>query len=152
MKKFKYRLERVLQYRQALKKEKRNELALKSYELATKEEKLNELLEEQERSDEGLEETAMPASEMMLFGDYRRRLQEALVHQRLLIHEAAMAVDAAREAYIEKAVEAEALETVKKHQFEEFKTEFVRRERKMTDELTVLRHRLPKGFSKKENG
>ena len=83
-------------------------------------------------------------AELQLTKDYQAYLHESLIYQRLLVLEAAGAVEAARDAYIEKAIEAETLETLRKKKVEEHKTERRREERKQLNDLTVQRHRFTK--------
>lgn len=144
MKKFKFRLERVLDYRNSLKKEKERELAMRNAELHAAEEHLHQIMAWQEAV-KVPSKKKMSMAELMLAGDYLRYLQEALISQRLLVLEAANAVEAARDAYIEKAIEAESLETLKKRRFAEYSEEKRRREKKELDTLTVQRYRFKSG-------
>ena len=151
-KKFKFRLQRVLDYRESLKKEKERELALRNSELLQAEERLQRVMAAQESVEPPMGETTM--AELALAGDYLYYLQQALVRQRELIIEAAEAVDEAREAYIEKAVEAKTLDTLKQKRREEHSIELRRSERKETDKVTVQRYRFKRGGLKHgdENG
>jgi flagellar protein FliJ len=141
MKKFKFRLQRVLEYRNVLKKEKERELALRNAELHEAQERLERIVAAQD-STAVPDRPEMSMAELMLTGEYLRYLQDALVNQRLLVHQAAEAVEAARDAYIEKAIEAESLEGVKDRRFSEFKEESGRQERREMDKLTVQRYRF----------
>lgn len=143
MKKFRFRLQRVLDYRTSLKKEKERELAVKNAELHAAEERKESILKEQD----GImlpAEGEITMAELQLTKDYQAYLQESLVHQRLLVLEAAGAVELARDAYIEKAVEAETLETLKAKKLAEHTVERRREERKELNDLTVQRHRFTK--------
>lgn len=143
MKRFKFRLQKVLDYRHTEKRDRERELAQRNHELHTAEERLEEIIRASEKAvlpTEGI----MTMGEVLLHGSYHQRLRESLEEQRLLIIEAARAVDCAREAYIEKASETGALENVKANRLEEFKQERLRQERKAIDELVVQRHRLRK--------
>jgi flagellar protein FliJ len=141
MKKFKFRLQRVLEYRNLLKKEKERELALRNAELHEAQERLERIVAAQD-STAVPDRSEMTMAELMLTGEYLRYLQDALVNQRLLVHQAAEAVEAARDAYIEKAIEAESLEGVKDRRLNEFKEESRRQDRKEMDKLTVQRYRF----------
>jgi flagellar FliJ protein len=140
MKRFKFRLQRVLEYRNSIKKEKERELALRNAELHAAEDRLKQIVEMQDSVPLVGDEMSM--AELILRGDYLRYLQESLIMQRLLVHEAAEAVDEAREAYVEKAVEAESLESLKKKKLNEYKEERKRVEKKELNELTIQRHRF----------
>lgn len=151
MKKFEFRLEKVLEYRNMLRSAKERELAERNGVLFEAEKILEAILKAQDESlDPECEVLTM--GELMLNGNYKTRLQNDLVNQRLMVLEAAQAVDEAREAYIEKAIESEVLEAVKQRRLEEYLTEAKREERKQLDELVVLRHRFSKGAEQSEEG
>ncbi|MCB0360474.1 MAG: flagellar export protein FliJ [Bdellovibrionales bacterium] len=143
MKRFRFRLQKVLDYRATVKREKENELAQKNYELRTAEEILDQIIDEQD-SHSLAETTVTSMAELSLTGEYQARLRDALENQRLLILDAASAVEDARNAYIEKAIEKEILEELRSKRHEEFREEERKRERKEIDELVVQRHRLGK--------
>ena len=138
MKRFKFRLQRVLDYRTALKKEQERLLAERNHSLRTAEGIVQEILNAQENSPAPAETQTM--AEMALIGAYQQRLTEELLEQRILVLEAAKAVEEAREAYIERAVEAESLERLKSRNLEEHKEEQHRSDRKQVNEIVVQRH------------
>ncbi len=149
---FRFRLKEVLHYRRVLEREQGRELARKNFLLQEAEGQAQELLSEIDRSP-AVAETVMRMADIALSGDYQQALREALIEQRLLVLEAAAAVDAAREMYVERAKDAEVLETLRERQYEKFKVEESRRERKRVDEVVVQRHRFTKpGSSEDENG
>lgn len=141
MKKFRFRLERVLSFRDGVKKEKQRELAQKQGTLREAETKVDEILELQDQGTGPKKET-MSMADLKLQSEYQQSLQEALVQQRLLVLDAARAVEEARDIYLEKAVEAEMLESLKERRFKAHLEEAKRQERKASDEITVLRHRF----------
>ncbi|MCB0336997.1 MAG: flagellar export protein FliJ [Bdellovibrionales bacterium] len=143
MKKFKFRLQRVLDYRNSVKKEKERELAQRNAELHAAEERRDSIMDEQDNVSLPME-GEITMAELQLTKDYQAYLHESLIHQRLLVLEAAGAVEAARDAYIEKAIEAETLETLRKKKVDEHKAERRREERKQLNDLTVQRHRFTK--------
>ena len=144
MKKFLFRLQRVLEFRNLVKKEKERELARRHMELHEAQARLDQIIEAQEHA--LMPQQHITIAELNLIGDYRKYLQEALIKQRLLVIEATEAVEKAREAYIEKALEAETLEGVKERRQAEFKDECRKEERKSLDKLTVQRHRFKSKF------
>ncbi len=143
MKRFNFRLQRVLDYRETLKKEKERELAVKNHELSTAEQSVQRILEEQNSSD-GLAPGVKTMAEVGLVGDYLRGLQRALENQRERVKEAQVAVEAARDAYIEKATDVKTLDTVKTKRHEEFLEDRARREKRTTDDIVVQRFRFSK--------
>ena len=151
MKKFNFRLNRVLDYRTLVKKESERDFAKKATHLKVLEKGLEDIVEAQERT-KIQPKSKMTMAEFSLVETYQEHLQEALVNQRVLVNEAAEAVDRAREVYIEKAVEEEVLENLKARKLEDYKVELRRSERKERDELTVQRHRFPKPGAKPKGG
>jgi flagellar FliJ protein len=143
VKKFKFRLQRVLDYRTSVKKESERELALKNAELHAAEERRESIISEQD----GVSlptEGEITMAELQLTREYQAYLHESLINQRLLVLEASGAVEAARDAYIAKAIEAETLESLKKKKVQAHSDERRREERKELNDLTVQRHRFKK--------
>lgn len=141
MKKFKFGLQRVLDYRKSLKKDSERELALKNAVLHEREERLEDILFAQDNF-KSLEKREMNMAELMLRGDYLCYLQETLVRQRALVKEAMEAVEQARDIYMQRAVEFQSLETLREKKVVEYKCEAVKFEKKELDKLTVQRHRF----------
>ncbi len=142
-KRFRFRLQRILQFRETEKNERARLLAERNRELFDANTRLDDILQAQEGANPP-EEQAATMAEFLLQGDYQARLREALIEQRLLVLEAAKAVEDAREAYIEKSRETESLERVKAKRREIFEEEKRHDERKEQDNLTVQRYRLKK--------
>ncbi len=142
MKRFKFRLQQVLDYRAKVRKDQERELAFRNLELYSAEEDLSEILQAQ---DSCVPPTAVQSmAELKLTGDFQLRLRADLEQQRVLVKEAMHAVDAARDAYIEKAVEAKILETLKEKRRALYKEERHKAERKELDEMVIQRHKLKK--------
>ncbi len=138
MKKFKYRLERVLEFRESEKKDREIELSVKNYELHSAEDRLGQIIEAQDRACLP-ENCELTMAELTLQRDFQMGLREMLERQRILIIEATEAVEAARNAYLEKAIEAETLVTHKDKKKLEHATERKHADRRAQDELTVQR-------------
>ena len=143
MKKFKFRLHKVLEYRRQKQKEKEQELALQNSRLFSEEQKLKAVLTEQDEA-KFIKQGAQTMAEMNLEAAYQQHLMDLLEKQRELVEEATDAVTEARDAYIEKSVEAEMLETLKERKREEFEEEQIRAEKKRLSDLSSQRHRLKK--------
>ncbi len=149
MKKFNFRLQRVLDYRNTLKKEKELELAQRNATLFSEEEKFESL--ERLYDDISPEKEIVTMAELALKGNYQQYLRDALDEQQTLVNEAIVAVDSAREAYIEKAVESKTLEMLKDRQSSQHKEEQKVAIKKDLDKQTVSRHRFNKqGFNQGE--
>ena len=143
MKKFKYRLGRVLDFRESEKKEKEAVLAEKNFELFSAESRLGVIIDLQDKATLP-EQGELTMAELTLQREFQMSLREMLERQRILINEATQAVEEARDAYLEKAVEAETLVTHKEKKRLEHFGESKRAERKAQDELTVQRFKRVK--------
>jgi len=152
MKKFRFRLERVLHYRQLMRDEKKRELMLRNVALQEAEGRLA-ALEKAERDNELEQGTVMTVERVLLSGLYAQRLQAEILAQRGVIEEAREAVRIAMEAYVEAGRDAKSLELLKEQKLQEF-TEYVQKEdEKFLDELAVTRRKRrsgePNGSSEK---
>jgi len=138
MKRFRFRLENILGFRESEKKETERVLAEKNAELREREEEVQNTLHEQEKDIPKQGEMSM--AELALSGGYQERLRQLLEEQRELVKKAALAVDEAREAYIEKSIEAKTLETLKERKKEEYKEEAKREGRKELSDFVSQRY------------
>ncbi len=142
-KKFNFRLQRVLDCRTTEKTDRARTLAIKNTDLRNAETELDEIIVAQDQATRP-EQELVSMAEMQLTGKYQEFLRDALVEQRLLVLQAADAVDTARNAYIEKSIETEILSTLKDRRHDQHRDEVRRDTRKALDELTVQRHRFKK--------
>lgn len=142
MKKFNFRLQRVLDFRNVGKKEKELELARENARLQEAEQQLRAL--EEVYMQQAIGEGEMTMADLMMRGEYSEYLRDAIELQQVYVEQAIEAVEAARDAYIEKAIEAETLETLKKKRIEEHKEESRQAERKDLDRLVVSRFKHKK--------
>lgn len=81
-------------------------------------------------------------AELQARGEYYDALQQALIRERDNVLAAAEAVEQARLAYVEKAIEEETLEKLKEKKREQHTEELHRAERKELDSLVTQRFRL----------
>ena len=149
MKKFDFRLKRVLDYRQLVKKESERDFAKKTGRLRTLEQELDEIIEAQDKALFNPKQRVTMA-EFSLVEQYQERLQEELAKQRQLVESASKEVEEARQVYIEKSIETSILENLKDKKLEDYKLDTRREERKDLNEMTVQRYRLPKPGGKKK--
>ena len=133
MKKFRFRLEQVLNFRKVEKKDRERELAFRNMELHTREQRLGAILDAQDKSN--VPGGPLTMAEFALHSRYHEALRRALERQRELVQEAIKAVEIARDAYLEKAIETKTLETLKDHRRDEHREEARREDRKEIDEL-----------------
>ncbi|MCB9030582.1 MAG: flagellar export protein FliJ [Deltaproteobacteria bacterium] len=143
VKKFKYRLERVLQYRAILRSEKKKELMLKNAALKEAEDKLAKL-EEAERTT-GLEETEIIESDKIhLAGDFALGIRRAILKQRDAVAELEKVVEIAKQDYIEASKDEESLQMLKSKKLKEYHAYLNKEEGKFLDELSVQGHKRGK--------
>jgi len=143
VKKFKYRLERVLDFRESERKDRELILAVKNSELHSAEGRLDQIVQMQDSATLP-ENTELSMAELTLQRQFQMGLREMLERQRVMILEAAEAVEMARDAYLEKAVEAETLQTHKDKKKAEHQEERKHSERRAADEMTVQRFKRVK--------
>lgn len=136
MKRFKYRLDRVLNYRETIKGEKKRELYQKNAVLQEAEQHL-EWLEQAALNNRLAENGEIAANLLFLAGLFGARLEREIVDQRTSVAEANEAVELARQVYIEAAREAEALVILKQKRLNEYLDYVNKEENKQLDELAV---------------
>jgi flagellar export protein FliJ len=138
MKRFNFRLQRVLEIRERFRDEVRQELVQRNFELDRERSVLEGLDQEFLRSkvEEG---GTYSASEMVLLGDYSARLQEEIEQQRLRVKAAEQAAEEARERYIEASKESQALEKLKDKRRHEYVEQALKEEGIQLDEFAVQR-------------
>lgn len=138
MKRFRYRLQRVLNYRETVRQEKKRLLLLARQELAQRSQVLSDL-EESERSNTLAAGQIMSAELVHMRGLFAASLQERIVQQRLAIVESEARVQEALNVYIEAAKESEALKTLKTRRKEQYDEEVRREDEKVLDEMATQR-------------
>jgi flagellar protein FliJ len=138
MKKFKFRLEKVLQYRVLVKDEKRRALLKKNRELQDARDHLY-WLQEAERQNRLPENVIVPLEEVLLRGLFAERLQQEIVNQRLNIITIEEQVAQAMAEYTQAAREAKALELLKERKQQEYFEYVLKEDEKFLDELAVQR-------------
>ena len=135
MKKFKFRLERVLHYRILVKEEKRKVLLQKNYELRTAQDRLESLLGSERAN--VLAVGVMSVAQVQLAGAYAGWLEQAVTSQRLAIIRVQEEVEVAMADYIEASKDARSLETLKERKQVEHQVMVEQEEAKFLDELST---------------
>jgi flagellar protein FliJ len=138
MKKFKFRLERVLQYRLLVKEEKRRLLALANSKLREASDLLDRL--ENFESQSGLPDGGIvDVSIFAMSGLYRARLRASIVQQRLAIIQLEKERDEKLNEYVEAAKSARSLELLKEKRKQEYVEYAEKEEGKTLDEMVTQR-------------
>jgi len=138
MKKFKFRLERILNYRNINKQEHLRALMLKNQTLYEHEQNLDELQQAEGRKILNSKEP-MSAAWVNLIGAYGKALQMQIVQEREDVQVAREAAEKALAEYIESAKEARALEMLKEKKLREYREILDNEERKFLDDVANIR-------------
>lgn len=138
MKKFEFSLQRVLDYRQMV-----ADWARDSYLEARKrlEDAESELLEIDDRRRRASESSAATVSELLDHERYRVRLDDERRAQETIIAILDQEVETAYRTWVERRIEAEALEKLREQALSEYEDETRRAEQRELDEWAVLRRR-----------
>jgi flagellar export protein FliJ len=138
MKRFNFRLQRVLEIRERFRDEMRQELVQRNFE-HDRERNILEHLDQEFLRAKVEEGGTYSASEMVLVGDYSTRLQEQIEQQRARVLAAEQAAEEARERYIEASKESQALEKLKEKRRQEYVEQALKEEGAQLDEIAVQR-------------
>lgn len=139
MEKFKFRLEKIKQFREEESRDSKRELGRQTTKLTHAENILTQLIDERQRqkiATDGI----LTGAELGLLSSYEYFLQELLVAQRQAVQEAEIAVEKAREHLLEKAKAEKALSLLKERKQEEFMEEKKRIERKSASSNALQQH------------
>ena len=144
MKKFKFRLQKVLDYREADKRDKKRELGMRNKDLREAEEVYDSLIDAHDELADA-HAAVLNMAELQALGAYQQRLVQCIEEQENKVREATMAVEQAREYYLRSAVDAGALNLVLERKKGEWTYEWKRSERKFANEVAIQRHNRRKG-------
>lgn len=136
MKKFRFRLERVLEYRKLLVGERLRELLKRTAILRQFEQQLAALQQEllKTRVTEG---TILSAVELELVGAWEARLREAIAYHQIEIERAKEAVEEALKGYIEATKDEKALVMLKDKKRGEYMEYIQAEQQKFLDEISI---------------
>ena len=138
MKRFSFRLQRILDIRDQIRDELRQELGRRNQELIHQESVLRGLEDELRRL-QVTQDGIVTASELVLTGAYALRVQQLIEGQLVKVEEARLAVFEARERYIQANKDAKALEMLKDKKREEYQQELLKEEINQLDEVASQR-------------
>jgi flagellar FliJ protein len=138
MKRFRFRLERVLQFRERIREERKRDLTACLLALRAAETQLEELrtaeLENEIRAQD------ITTADVELVSLYGKRLKLEIVNTNREIERRSQAVEVARNAYIEASKEAEALQQLKRRRQSEHDLYVSHEEAKLIDEMVTQRY------------
>ncbi|MEI6517488.1 MAG: flagellar export protein FliJ [bacterium] len=138
MRRFSFRLQRVLDIREQFRDELRQELVRKNHERDDELQVLARL--EQESLQIKIEEGGTySASELVMFGAYSVRLKQLMEQQQQRVAAAIKQVEEVKERYIEASKEAKALEMLRQKRREEYTEQQLKEDGRQLDELAIQR-------------
>ncbi len=138
MKKFRFRLERVLQYRSTVKAEKLRDLMLRNAELRELEDRLSGL-EQAQLGGMVAENSVIPVEQLYLAGMYLSRLKAEIEKTQKEIEKAKDRVAEALEIYQQAAKDEKALQTLKQKKKQEYQEYVQREETNFIDEIATIK-------------
>ncbi len=138
MKRFTFRLQRILDIREQIRDEARQELGRRNARLAQEQSVLAGLEAELLRLN-GTANGIVTAGELLLTGAYALRVQKLIEQQVVKVEEARQAVVEAQERYIQANKDARALEMLKDKKRAEYDQERLKEEIGQLDEVAVQR-------------
>lgn len=137
-KKFKFRLERVREYKATIKQDKKRVLSIKNAAFREAEDQLALLIKRQRENEvRGNENNA--AMLLRLAQMYAMRLKSEIVEQGLVVEKTRQEAELALQEYIQASKELEMLDTLKKKQEARYMEQVQKAEEDFLDELTVQR-------------
>ena len=138
MKKFKFRLDKVLQVRASLRKERLRDLMARTHELRQLENNLQYLSDEFLKN--AIKENAiLTIEELQRVGAYSERLKNEIANARVKILDAQNKVEEAMKAYVEASREEKALAMLKDRRYAEYLDLLSKEETSFLDELATQR-------------
>jgi len=138
MKRFTFRLQRILDIREQIRDEARQELGRRNAVLAHEHSILERLEGELQRLN-GTSDGIVTAGELLLTNAYALRVQKMIEQQVVKVEEARKAVVEAQERYIQANKDARALEMLKEKKRAEYDQEVLKEEIHQLDEVAVQR-------------
>lgn len=143
MAKFKFRLEKVKQYRELIKKQAERELLDKRMAADQAEETMHLLTEEKNRNKVDNDDI-LTAGDLQVLASYEEFLLKIMKNQKQVVEDTAIAMEAAREIFIDKAKDERALSLLKDRKYEEYREEQTRKQKKEFSEIAINLERREK--------
>ncbi|GEM_PF-1120521 len=135
-KKFKFRLEKVLEYREVLRNEKKKELYIKNKAVSDAEDRIaqltNDLLTKRPAFEGGVE-----AQELHISADYLTRIKALIEETKNSLEILKFEAEQAKDEYIEAVKEHESLKVLKARKLSDYNDHVSQEEAKFLDELSV---------------
>lgn len=150
MKKFKFRLQRVLQHKSSVVEERKRELVARNIKLRDAHKELERL--EQSFTDNTVAQEAILAVEnFYLAGQYLERLRSDIARQRIVIDRADEDMKDALKGYLEAKRDEQALLKLKDRKLQQFKDKVEKEIQNLTDEMVTQRIGLERSLKRDES-
>lgn len=133
---YKYKMEKVLDYRSTVEKHKVEDYAKINQKLDQEKEHLDNL---EEHFDRKKREIATDVNSMKMSFLYKEKLKIELTHQKKKVDEIIHKANDARDVLIEARKDRKIMEMLKEKDKEKFQHEMLIREQKELDDLTIMR-------------
>ena len=133
---YKYKMEKVLDYRSTVEKHKVEDYARINQKLDQEKEHLNNLEEE---FDQKKKEITTDVNSMKMSFLYKEKLKTELTHQKKKVDEIIHKANDARDVLIEARKDRKIMEILKEKDKEKFHHEMLIREQKELDDFTIMR-------------
>lgn len=137
MKKFVFKLERILSYRETIKDEKKRILILKNQKLFNAQKRLKDLQDAAENNETS--QGIVNSNSLILTGQYGVYLFLEIEKQKELIEDIKKEVEEAKNEYLEASKDAKSLELLKEKQETEYKKNLLKEEEKENDNTVTQR-------------
>jgi flagellar export protein FliJ len=144
MKKFRFRLERVLAFRGVERDERKRVLIEAQGALRQSEERI-EYLESERVKSELDQQNTLPVEQYMLAGMYKERLKSEIHELRIVIQKQEEVVQSAMAAYIEASKEVKTLDSLKDKRQREYNELVSQADARFLDEIATQRGNTMKG-------
>lgn len=143
MKKFKFRLQRVLDAKQSVEDQRKRELGVAQQVLAAEEKTLAQLhaeLEEVRKAERKLMQGGVKAGELMVQHRWKRELGVKLESQAKKVRKASEEIEVARERLVEASKDKKVLEKLKEKRLEEHNKEVQNQQQNLLDDIGARRN------------
>lgn len=141
---FRFKLQKVLNYREQLEEEAKVDLAAKQRRLEQTREEFDRLKQKLRQAEDNLfDSSLLPASERWLQEQYAKGLRGDVAEAALQRRMCEQLVDEARKVLTERTIAKKLLEKLKERQSQQFVQEEQLKEQRVNDETATLRYKTP---------
>lgn len=144
LKKFKYKLQSILEIKKKKEEEEKEKLAKLFRKLAEEEQKLDDLKSQESLTREELRKAQIKGNvdlnKVKMHHAYLKKLENLIINQQIYIKEVEAEIERQRNALIKATQEKKTYEKLKEKHLERFIEEAEKEERKFIDELATMRH------------